>query len=284
MKHLSYTLSLLMLFSLSAFAQEKTGDAVGNDINVRSDSTVMSQSLCTLSKGTRIVIAGEKFDWYKVLLPQSFKAYVATKYIDPIGPKKGKVNATTLNLRLSPAADAYVVGKAQINDVVTIIGKQGEWYKVSAYPFGAGWVNKKFIKIHKTSQEIDALIEQLSVNDLKIRENAKKQLIAKGPQIADDLELYANKDTDKPTVYGLITVLGELAKNDKERVKQLLKKIDASDLISAAIILDIAQNAVQAKTKLPYYHYAMQNKLDYQTVQTAKNYLYRVNSSLKTIN
>lgn len=276
-------LALFTLISLRVSAQDLTAEAVANDVNVRSDSTVMSHSLCTLPKGTRIYIIEDKFDWYKVRLPQSFKAYVATKYIDIIGPKKGKINATTLNLRTDPSTDAYVVGKAQANDVVQIVAKEGEWYKISVYPYGTGWVNKKFLKIHKTAPEIENLVNQLSVNDQKIRESAKSQLIAKGQQIVSDIELYLNKDTDKPTAYGIIAVLGELMKNNKDGVKELLKMTDNADTLTAAMCLDIAQNAVSPKTKMAYYYYATQNKLDYQTLQTAKGYLSRVNSCSTTI-
>ena len=284
MKQLLVALAAFTFIALRVGAQDITGETTSNDINVRSDSTTMSPALCTFSRGTRITIVEEKFDWYKVRLPQTFKAYVATKYIDAIGPKKGKINATALNLRLNPSSDAYVVGKAQVNDVVTIIGKEGEWYKVSAYPYGTGWINKKFVKIHKTTPEIESLVEQLAVNDPKIRENAQKQLIAKGPQIAGDLEVYLNKDIDQPTAYGLVNVLGELARNNKERVKELLKKADDADITTAALLLDIAQNAVQPKTRLAYYYYARQNKLDYKDAQIAKGYLSRVNSCAKTIN
>ena len=284
MKHLFLVLAAFIMVSLRAYAQDFTGETTSNDINVRSDSTTASPPLCTFSKGTRIIIVEEKFDWYKVRLPQAFKAYIATKYIDIIGPKKGKINATALNLRLTPSVDAYIVGKAKVNDVVTIIGKDGEWYKISAYPYGTGWINKRFIKIRKTDPEIESLVGQLSVNDSKIRESAIKQLIAKGQQIAGDLDLYLGNDIDQPTAYGLITVLGELAKNNKERVKQLLKKADDTDLATASLLLDIAQNAVQPKTKLAYYYYAKQNKLDYKDIQIAKGYLSRVNSCAKTIN
>jgi uncharacterized protein YgiM (DUF1202 family) len=281
MKRLFLLFSLFSLITLRASAQESTAETIGDSINVRSDSTSMSQSLCTLPKGTRVDIVQDKFDWYKIRLPQSFKAYVATKYIDVIGTKKGKVNATNLNLRLAPSTDASVIGKTQVNDVVQIIGKEGDWYKLSAYPYGTGWINKKFVKVHKISPEVEALVDQLAVNDLPIRENAKKQLIAKGPQVITDLELYLNKDTDKTTAYGLIVVLGEITKSNKEAVKDLLKKVDNTDLLTAAMCLDIAQNAVSPMTRLPYYYCALQNKLDDKNLQTAKGYLSRVNSCSK---
>ena len=282
MKRLLLLLTVLGSISLNAGAQDLTAEIIGDNINVRGDSTSMSQVLCTLSKGTRINIVQEKFDWYKIRLPQSFKAYAATKYIDVIGPKKGKVNATTLNLRLTSSTDAPVIGKAQVNDLVQIIGKEGDWYKLSAYPYGTGWINKKFVKVHKIAPEIETLVDQLAVNDLGTRESAKKQLIAKGPQIAADLGLCLSKDTDKTTAYGIIAVLGELIKNDKERVKDLLKRVDDStDLIASAMCLDIVQNAVQPKTRLAYYYYALQDKLDYKNAQVVKGYLSRVNSCAK---
>lgn len=282
MKRLFLIFGLFSLICIRAGAQESTAETIGENINVRSDSTLMSQPLCTLAKGTHIDIVQEKFDWYKIRLPQSFKAYVATKYIDVIGTKKGKVNATTLNLRLAPSTDAPVIGKAQANDAVQIIGKEGDWYKLSAYPYGTGWINKKFVKIHKISPEVETLVDQLAVNDLSIRENAKQQLIAKGPQIINDLELYLNKDTDKSTAYGIIAVLGKLTKGNKAAIQGLLKKTDSADLLTAAMCLDIAQNAVQPKTRLAYYSCALANRLDDKNVQTAKSYLSRVNSCTRS--
>jgi len=59
-------------------------------------------------------------------------------------PPVGYVNATTLNIRATPGTDQDSVGGLKFGDAVTIVGKEGDWYKI-VFGGGFAYVNAGYI-------------------------------------------------------------------------------------------------------------------------------------------
>ena len=59
----------------------------------------------------------------------------------------GFVTATNLILRDSPSTDAKVLGSAPRNDVVVIVSKHGDWYKV-IHNLKEGYMHGDYLKVH----------------------------------------------------------------------------------------------------------------------------------------
>ncbi|HNW39700.1 MAG TPA: SH3 domain-containing protein, partial [Candidatus Omnitrophota bacterium] len=53
-----------------------TGQINADGINVRVDSTVGAQVICTLAKGELVEVSGGVYDWYKIRLPKEAPAYI----------------------------------------------------------------------------------------------------------------------------------------------------------------------------------------------------------------
>lgn len=115
-------------------------------INVRTDSTVNSQSLGYLNKGERLDMLGQNFEWVKVRLPRRFTCYASSGYVKKITDAMGKVTASSLNLRDKPSLDSSVLGKVQKGDRLIILEEIEGWYKVEGYPYLSGWVHGKFLE------------------------------------------------------------------------------------------------------------------------------------------
>ena len=109
-------------------AQEITlGFSTADDLNLRSAASATSESLMKINAGDSMIILGEENDWYKVDVNGTTgfmkKLYVNDECI---------AFATTQNLNLRKTADSKgaVVNQFNQGDPMTVIEKEGDWYKV----------------------------------------------------------------------------------------------------------------------------------------------------------
>ena len=142
-------------------AEEITlGFSTADDLNLRSAASTSSESLMKINAGDSMIILGEENDWYKV------NADGKTGYM-----KKLYVNdeciafATTQNLNLRKTADSKgaVVNQFNQGDPMTVIEKEGDWYKVS-YDETIGYVSKDFVDFQYNIY--------IKGNDINIRKGA----------------------------------------------------------------------------------------------------------------
>jgi len=274
MKKAVLILSLVFCWiSSGAFCETVTGELTKDKINIRTDATIQSKSLCLANKGTQVEILEEKFEWYKIRLPKYFKAYVWAKYIDTTDTLYGKVNATDLNIRLKPSLDAYIVGKAKKGDTIRIISRNGDWCRVRVYPYGWGWINKQFVRKNEGSKSIEWLIESLNEPSFVKKARLHHKLIAMGNETLSVLHSHISSETDAPTTYSLIHIVTNIYASQPKKIDDLFEKIDSSNINVAAIYLDIIQNIVKPQYRLPYYYYSQQAKLTPDNIKSAKAYL-----------
>ncbi len=105
-------------------------------LNVREGAGVNFRVLTTLKKGDVVKVLGTSGEWSQIA------AWVSTKYLS-IPPLKGRVEsgADNLNIRSGPGTSYPIVDKAQTGDIVTLIEKSGDWYKIAPDKY----VNANFI-------------------------------------------------------------------------------------------------------------------------------------------
>lgn len=138
-----------------------TGQVNSGGINVRVDSTVGSEIICTLAKGDLVEVVGESYDWYKIRLPKEAPAYIrqdllecnntATNNLNPglNAPSSRCLSATVLkdkvNIRLAPSESSWILGKVDKATVVNVVSQRNGWFRIHPVYQSYGWVNKKFI-------------------------------------------------------------------------------------------------------------------------------------------
>ncbi|MCX0376881.1 SH3 domain-containing protein [Clostridium perfringens] len=146
---------------------EKTGIVnVSSSLNVREGASTSSKVIGSLSGNTKVTIVGEEGDFYKIEYKGSH-GYVAKEYIKdvtennnsnqgtqtpekPSTPenteKTGIVNvSSSLNVREGASTSSKVIGSLSGNTKVTIVGEEGEFYKIE-YKGSHGYVAKEYIK------------------------------------------------------------------------------------------------------------------------------------------
>jgi len=142
------SLLILISFYCLCFAQDfqpYLGVINSNNINIRSDSTVMSKAICNVNKGERVEVILEKYQWYKIRLPKNAPAYIRKDLATPIDAKTVKISKDSVNIRLQPNEGAPIIGRAETNEIIAVLDTQGQWYKIEPTNNSFGWVYKKFI-------------------------------------------------------------------------------------------------------------------------------------------
>ena len=146
---------------------EKTGIVnVSSSLNVREGAGTSSKVIGSLSGNTKVTIVGEEGAFYKIEYKGSH-GYVAKEYIKdvtessnsnqvtqtpekPSTPesteKTGIVNvSSSLNVREGASTSSKVIGSLSGNSKVTIVGEEGEFYKIE-YKGSHGYVAKEYVK------------------------------------------------------------------------------------------------------------------------------------------
>ena len=146
---------------------EKTGIVnVSSSLNVREGASTSSKVIGSLSGNTKVTIVGEEGAFYKIEYKGSH-GYVAKEYVKdvtesnnsnqgtqtpekPSTPesteKTGIVNvSSSLNVREGASTSSKVIGSLSGNTKVTIVGEEGEFYKIE-YKGSHGYVAKEYIK------------------------------------------------------------------------------------------------------------------------------------------
>ncbi|XZJ43422.1 SH3 domain-containing protein [Clostridium perfringens] len=146
---------------------KKTGIVnVSSSLNVRSEASTSSKVIGSLSGNSKITIIGEEGAFYKIEYKGSH-GYVAKEYVKdvtesnnsnqgtqtpekPSTPettkKTGIVNvSSSLNVRSEASTSSKVIGSLSGNSKVTIVGEEGEFYKIE-YKGSHGYVAKEYVK------------------------------------------------------------------------------------------------------------------------------------------
>jgi len=161
---LSILLVLLLIFACyKAGAEESLPLQVRvnkGSVNIRTDSTVNSEIICNITKGTNLEVVKEFYGWYKIRLPKNAPSFIRKDFVRLIAGMPGEVIKERVNIRLKPKESSPILGRANKNEVINILGEKGGWYKIEPTNNCFGWVNMEFlaevpaIKKQEPTQEI----------------------------------------------------------------------------------------------------------------------------------
>jgi uncharacterized protein YgiM (DUF1202 family) len=156
--------ALLQMLSLSFCLAQETeflqGEINEDNVNVRADSTVNARTVCNLNKGALVSVVRESYGWYKIQLPKSGPAYINKDFL-LVGGDCGRVLKNNVNIRLEPNTSSAILGKANAGDIVTILSKSADWYKIEPTDNSSGWINKMFVgSLKKKEKALPVIIVQ----------------------------------------------------------------------------------------------------------------------------
>jgi len=129
------------------------GEVNFDNINLRADSTPVSVVICTVSKGTKVEVVEEYYDWYKIRLPKSAPSYIKKRFVACLDEaaqpvcSNARVISSRVNIRARPTESAPILGKADKTQSLVILSEEKGWYKIQPIPNSYAWIHKKFIDL-----------------------------------------------------------------------------------------------------------------------------------------
>ncbi|SFU79758.1 Uncharacterized conserved protein YgiM, contains N-terminal SH3 domain, DUF1202 family, partial [Clostridium sp. DSM 8431] len=141
---------------------------VASNLRVRSAASTSSEAIGYLLNGQGVSITGEESGWYKIDF-NGHTGYVSKEYVQK-GNASSQSAATeeadsgngqvvnvssTLNIRSGAGTGSSVVGYLRNGEIVNIIGKQGNWYRIN-YNGTTGYVSADYLQ--KTSAQTTNLV------------------------------------------------------------------------------------------------------------------------------
>ncbi len=115
----------------------RKGRVIPNSLNIRAGAGTNQPIVGSLKKNNEVNILEERNGWFNIAPNQ----WVAAHFISEIILKKGKVNASRLNVRQGPGINFEVVGSINRNDTVIIEQEEGNWYGIGV----DRWVHREYI-------------------------------------------------------------------------------------------------------------------------------------------
>ncbi len=139
-----------------------TATVTASSLNVRQGPGTSYPRIGGLSKGKTVQVYADEGEWLKIGFNAGF-GYVCQKYttfqdatVQPTQPEQptqpttttGKVInvSSSLNVRENAGMGYQVIGSLSNGTTVTILGKEGNWYKIE-YNGGVGYVSADYIQI-----------------------------------------------------------------------------------------------------------------------------------------
>jgi uncharacterized protein YgiM (DUF1202 family) len=144
-------LVLALSVSLIQAAEEFpfTGRVTGNNVNIRSGPDINYYTVAKLMQDNRVEVVGAEAEWYKISPPAGSFSWVDKAYVKKGEGDQGVITGGRVAIRAgSTVTDRknYVQLLAGEGAKVTIVGQEGEWYKI-APPEGAYvWIAKDYVK------------------------------------------------------------------------------------------------------------------------------------------
>lgn len=129
---------------------------VSTTLRIREATSTESKVLGTMRNGATFDIVAKSGNWYEIKY-NGINGYIHGDYVKEITASsavstKGKVYNVSTNLRVRSGASASssILGYITNNTEVSIVGTEGEWYKIS-YNSGYGYVHKDYILVEGNS-------------------------------------------------------------------------------------------------------------------------------------
>ena len=123
---------------------------VTSTLRIRESASTNSSVLGTMRNGSTFDIISKSGSWYQIKY-NGITGYVHGDYVSEVASSsaistKGKVYNVSTNLRVRSGAStsSSILGYLTNNTEVTIVGSEGEWYKIK-YNNGYGYVSKEYI-------------------------------------------------------------------------------------------------------------------------------------------
>lgn len=146
----------------------KIAEVTGSVVNVREGPGLGYRDFDQVEKGMRLEVAGEDKDgdgetWYKVMLSPDKEGWIAGRLVDiTLGEeeyvsvprdinREALILGSTVNVRSGPGLSFEIISRVEKGDIVGVVGKLTDWYKVKLAGGSEGWIYEPLVALRSSS-------------------------------------------------------------------------------------------------------------------------------------
>ena len=145
-----------------------TGTVTASSLNMRSTPSTSGSKVTSLSSGTKVNILESLDGWYRVEV-NGKTGYVSSQYISPVESQSpaatpptttqesgltGKVTASSLNVRSTPATSGSKITSLASGTQVNILESLNGWYRIEVNG-KTGYVSNQYVAVSQPNQATD---------------------------------------------------------------------------------------------------------------------------------
>ena len=127
-RQICVTAVCITLSATAVFAAE-AGRATGANVNVRGDAHLNAEVITKIDSETEYTVLNILDGWYEIDFDGE-SAYVSASFFG-LTKTEAVISGSSVNVRSSANISSDVLGRLQAGDAVTVIEKEGAWYKIS---------------------------------------------------------------------------------------------------------------------------------------------------------
>jgi uncharacterized protein YgiM (DUF1202 family) len=134
-------------------------------VNIRAGANTNFEKLDKLSKGAEVVVLGKKFDWYKVQLPSTSKAYIRADYLKMNQNSVAELMGDKVHIRALPNSDSTSLGMIKKGELVRVVAQTNGWWQIDPPASTFGWVREDFLTVKSASVDASLIKQPLRLQE-----------------------------------------------------------------------------------------------------------------------
>jgi uncharacterized protein YgiM (DUF1202 family) len=172
---------LIFVFTTSGFADEHfpfLAEVSKESVNVRCGPNTNFDKIDKLSKGTRVVVLGRTYEWFKVQPLPTTKIYIRSDYLKmEAGSDVGIVIGDNVNIRSSPSSNAATLGEVKKDTLVRVAEQMQGWARLEPVAGTAAWIHQDFLKEVSADVPASMLISSVQLPPKNVNYVVEKKVI-----------------------------------------------------------------------------------------------------------
>jgi len=123
------------------------GEVTSDKVTVRAGGNVNFERIDILPQGINIIVLEELYDWYRIQLPVTAKAYIRVDYLNVLENQIAQISGNRVNIRAGRGVNFSTLGQLKKGDYVRLVSKMDDWFQIEPVDGLYGWISKDFLKV-----------------------------------------------------------------------------------------------------------------------------------------
>ncbi|MBF0489775.1 MAG: SH3 domain-containing protein [Candidatus Omnitrophica bacterium] len=154
-------------------------------VNIRAGANTNFEKLDKLNRGAELIVLGKSFDWYKVQLPITAKAYIRADYLKINQNLVGELIGDKVNVRAAPNSESTSLGMIKKGTLLRLIAQINGWWQIEPPASAMGWVRQDFLSVKSSTVDSSIIRKSLHLEETNNKSLATIEIKGRLKQIVE---------------------------------------------------------------------------------------------------